>query len=376
MRINTNISALNTHRRLTTANEGLARSIGRLSSGLRINKASDDAAGLGIANKLRADVRSLRQAANNAEQGNSMLQVMEGATAQISGILERMKELATQANSASSGADSGTAKTQLQAEFSTLISELDRIVSTTTFNGQTLLAGGFGTSVDDATSTYDAAGTGLQTVSLNGTAADTYTFANAAGSTTSVTLSNSGGTSQTVTAAAGRQTLNFSSFGISVETTADFDIDSGTGGSSDGATIVVTGTASGSFMVSSSGSYDNNDLVSIDAIDVDSTTLGVNGDDISTASGAQTALTNLDTAIDTLADAIGDIGAAQGRINYALANVRTTVENTAAAESTIRDVDMAAEVTTMTKFQILQQAATSVLAQANSTPQTVLSLLR
>jgi flagellin len=377
MRINTNISALNTQRILGQTNKEVAQQIGRLSSGLRINKASDDAAGLGIANKLSADVRSLNQAARNAEQSTSMLQVMEGATTQISDILGRMKELATQANSAASGADSGDAKTQLQAEFSSLRSELDRIVNTTTFNGQTLLAGGFGTEVSGGT--YSGAGTGVYDVELSGTAAATYTIANAAGDGDSVTLSDGNGNSQTVSVTAdGAQDVTFSQFGITLKLDANFVRSNGTdtAGTFDTATVIVGATASGDFMVSSSGAYAGDDLISLSAVDVTGSTLGIDADDISTASGAQTALTNLDTAITTVNNAVGDIGAAQNRIDYALQNVQATIENTAAAESTIRDADMAAEMTELSRVQILQQAGTAMLAQANAAPQGVLQLLR
>ncbi len=372
MRINTNVSALNTQRILGQTDKIVARQIGRLSSGLRINKASDDAAGLGIANKLHADIRSLQQASRNAEQANSMLQVMEGATTQMTSILQRMKELATQSNSASSGADGGASKTQLNAEFTSLKNELDRIVSTTTFNGQTLLAGGFGAAVDTdaANSTVLAASTTVYGASINGTAAGTYAVDNSVAG--EITVSK-GTASQTIAVGSdGAQSVEFSTFGITLDLTADY---TAAGNAADG-DLVVSATASGDFMVSSSGQYSGDDLVSVTAIDVDSTTLGINGDDISTTAGARTALTNLDTAIETLNTAVGTIGASQNRIDYALQNVQATIENTAAAESTIRDADMAQEMTELSRAQILQQAGTAMLAQANQAPQAVLQLLR
>ena len=369
MRINTNVSALNSQRILGNTGAAVAKNIAKLSSGFRINRAADDAAGLGIANKLRADTRSLKQAARNAEQATSMLQVMEGATSQISGILERMKELATQANSATSGADNGASKTQLNAEFVALRNELDRIVNTTTFNGQVLLAGGFGASVSGGT--WDDGDTGIQDVQLNGTAASTYTIDGTVAN--ALTLTDSSGVAQTVSIVAGKGSVSFSKFGITLETNDDFT--AGAGSSSDGDTIIVTGTASGSFMVSSSGAYAGNDLVSVNAVDVDATTLGINADTLLTASAAQTTLGHLDTAISTLNTAVGTIGAAQNRIEYATQNVKTSIENIAAAESTIRDADMAAEMTEFSKNQILQQAGVSMLAQANSAAQAVLKLL-
>jgi flagellin len=369
MRINTNVSALNTQRALSLSNAAAAKQIGRLSSGFRINKAADDAAGLGIANKLRAEVRSLRQAGRNAEQGTSMLQVMEGATTQIASILDRMKELATQANSATSGADNGAGKTQLQAEFSALRSELDRIVSTTTFNGQTLLAGGFGTYVDTSSAIL-AAGTDVYGATVNGTAAGTYSVSNATAG--SYTISRSG-VSQTIAVGTdGAQDVNFSTFGITLKLDRNYTA----AGTNAAANLVVAATASGAFMVSSSAQYAGSDLVSVSAVDVDATTLGISTDTLVTASGAQTALANLDTAIGLVNTAVGTIGAAQNRLDYAFKNVQTTVENTAAAESTIRDADMAAEVTELSRVQILQQAGTAMLAQANQAPQNILQLLR
>ncbi|HSW28476.1 MAG TPA: flagellin [Longimicrobiales bacterium] len=373
MRINTNVSSLNTQRVLGQTNAAAAKQIGRLSSGFRINRAADDAAGLGIANKLRADVRSMLQAGRNAEQATSMLQVMEGATTQISSILERMKELATQANSASSGADNGAGKTQLQAEFTALRSELDRIVSTTTFNGQTLLAGGFGSKVNTAVgaSTVLAAGTSVYGADINGTAAGTYTVTNAAAGT--ITIAK-GGTSQSVAVGSdGAQDVEFSAFGITLKLDANYDAGADATVAGD---LVVAATASGDFMVSSSAQYGGLDLVSFTAVDVDSTTLGISADTLATQSGAQTALANLDTAIGLVNTAVGKIGAAQNRLEYAFKNVQTAVENTAAAESTIRDADMAAEMTEFSRVQILQQAGTAMLAQANQAPQGILQLLR
>ncbi|MFO7260959.1 MAG: flagellin, partial [bacterium] len=140
MRINTNVASLNSNRVLQLTNTAVARTLGRLSSGYRINRSADDAAGLGIANKLRADLRSLRQAARNAEQANAMLQIAEGAAQSIQSIVERMKELATQAASANTD-DNGRAK--IQDEFGKLIEEIDRIVATTKFQDTALLDGTF-----------------------------------------------------------------------------------------------------------------------------------------------------------------------------------------------------------------------------------------
>jgi flagellin len=300
---------------------------------------------------------------------------MEGATTQISSILDRMKELATQANSAASGSDSGDAKNQLQSEFNSLRSEIDRIVNTTTFNGSVLLAGGFGTKLATADAgTWDDGDTGVHDVELNGTAASTYTFTNS--SDGEVTLTNSDGVAQTLTGVAdGKGSLSFSQFGITLDLNDDF-VATAASSTINNVTIITEADTAGDFQVSSSGNYAGDDLVSLTAVDVDASTLGIGSDDISTATGAQTALTHLDSAITTLNNAIGDIGAAQNRLDYALQNVQATIENTAAAESTIRDADMAKEMTELSRVQILQQAGTAMLAQANQAPQAILQLLR
>lgn len=279
MRINTNVAALNSNRVLQLTNTAVSRTLGRLSSGYRINRSADDAAGLGIANRLRADVRSLRQAARNAEQANAMLQIAEGAAQSVQSIVERMKELATQAASANTD-DSGRQK--IQAEFGQLIEEIDRIVATTKFQDTLLLDGSF----------------------------------------------------------------------------------------------------TGDFMVSSSGEYTpgaGSDFVTINGADIDLTTATLFGGatpDVSSAANAQTALTAIDGALAAVADAMGAIGAAQNRIEHAFNNTNIAIENYAAAESTIRDADFAAEVAELTRLQILQQSGIAMLAQANSAPQSILSLLR
>jgi flagellin len=343
MRINTNLSAINTLNQLGRSSSGFAKSVQKLSSGFRINRAADDAAGLGIANRLSADIRSLKQASRNAEQANSLLQVAEGAAQTIQNILERMKELATQSGSDNTDAEG---RVQIEAEFTALRAEITRVVETTKFQGKSLLDASFGNSVDTgAGSTALVAGTGLYEANLSGTAAGTYT-----------------------------QTVNFDVFGLSLELDANFT--SGAGGTIDSTDLVVVqGAGGGSFMVSSSGAYTSNDLVSLNSLDLTVATLGIDADTLATAADSQAALANIDGAINVLSSVFGDIGAAQNRIDFSFANVNITVENFMAAESVIRDVDMAAEVTEMTKYQILQQAGTAMLAQANAAPQGVLRLL-
>ena len=377
MRINTNVSALNTLRTLGGSGKEYAKSVGKLSSGFRINRAADDAAGLGIANKMRADLRSMRQASRNAEQASSVLQVAEGATQTISNIVDRMKELATQA--ASDNVDSA-GRARINSEFGELRTEIGKIASTTKFQGQTLIDGNFGTSLDtnSANSTALASGTGVYSANLDGAAAGDYTLGDGAAGEVTLTF---GGTTQTLTGiSSGAQSLNFSQFGVTVVTTADFTVTDGTAaGSADGGVVQVdAGSNGGSFLVRSSGAYSTDDKVTLSSIDLatDSSGLNLDGLSLDTSANAETALSRIDTAIGAINSAFGTIGAAQNRIEYAMQNTNAAVENISAAESVIRDVDMAEEVTRMTKFQILQQAGTAMLAQANQAPQGVLSLLR
>lgn len=368
--INTNVSALNTQRILGNTSRMFGRSVARLSSGFRINRAGDDAAGLGIANRLSADVRGLRQAARNAEQANSMLQVAEGGTQQIQGILERMKELATQAASDNSGS-----RTVLDQEFGQLRSEIARIVDTTEFQGRKLLNGTFGNTADLGTSTIDS-NTAIQisTLELTGAAAGTFTFAKVDNTTVSLT---DGTTTEQVTlsSSTGVHQLSFAQLGVSIQTSGTFDL-TGTPFAANNTLDVTQGTG-GSFLVTSSGDYSGNDLVSVGQVDlsVSATALNIGADDLTTAANAQTALTSLDAAIDTVSSAFADIGTAMNRIDFARINTETSIENFSAAEGVIRDADIAAETTEFAKLSIQQQAATAMLAQANQAPQLMLSLL-
>lgn len=365
MRINTNVSALNTLRTLGGTGKEFAKSVGRLSSGFRINRAADDAAGLGIANKMRADLRSMRQASRNAEQASSVLQVAEGAAQTIAGIVDRMKELATQ--SASDNTDA-SGRTRINTEFADLKSEITRIVNTTKFQDSVLLDGSMGNAVNTATGASTIAA--VDSVSISGTKAGTYTVTQA---TTAVTMSNGGKTQTLSGLSAGAQTLSFDLFGVDIKVDSAFSV---TGASETlASTSVVVAGGDSSFLVSSSGQYGSHDAVTLAALDLSLATLGVSGT-LDSKANAITALGQIDTAIGKISDVFASIGAAQNRIEYAQQNTNAAVENIAAAESVIRDVDMAAEVTQMTKFQILQQAGTAMLAQANQAPQGVLSLLR
>jgi flagellin len=363
MRINTNVSALRAHRSLSTVEEAVSKSMAKLSSGFRITRAGDDAAGMGIANILRADIRALGQAARNAEQAGSVLNIADGAAGSVQKMLERMKELAAQA--ASDSVDTA-GRSRITAEYQALRSEIDRTVATVKFQGNALLNGAFGASAD-AASTVLGTGTGVYSARLNGAGTGSFTFSS--GSNV-VTLTN-GSTSQTLgVTSATKQTLNFSSFGISVDT----DLSVGAATIAGNFTVAA---GSGSFLVSSSGQYSGNDQITISgsALDLRSSTLTI-ATDPTTLANAQAALSEIDVALTQVNVAVGVIGSLQSRIDTATENVRTTMQNFAAAESTIRDLDMAEEMTAFTKNQILVQAGTAMLAQANQAGQSVLQLLR
>ncbi|HEX6037811.1 flagellin, partial [Longimicrobium sp.] len=306
---------------------------------------------------------------------NSLLQISEGATSGIQKMLERMKELATQSNSDTVDTDG---RSRIDAEFQQLKSEITRTVSTTKFQGKTLLDGGFGNSVDtdDTSSTALAAGTGLFKAEISGTKAGTFTFTQAADG--ELTIDDGAGTTQTVSVVAGRQSVSFDKFGVSLELDANFD-ETAAAGTLDGTALVVAaGAGGGSFMVGSSGSYSGDDLLSLDAIDLTTGATGLNiaTNDLTTAANAQTALTAIDGAIEKVNSSLGKIGAYQNRIENSQANLKTAIQNYSASESVIRDLDMAEEMTKFSKNQILAQAGTSMLAQANQSAQGVLSLLR
>lgn len=370
MRINTNVSALNTMRTLGKTNESVSKQIGRLSSGFRINSARDDAAGLGIANRLRADTQSMKQAARNAEQANSMLQIAEGGASTVQDILVRMKELATQ--SASDNVDD-SARDKIDLEYQSLLKEIDRIAGTTKFQDTKLLNGTFGNTV---AGTFTSAIAGVSDVRIAGAAAGTYTVTL---DDASATIDDGNGKSQTLTLskpASGTKSFSFDSFGITVELDASVNLADGGLDASTGTNIVVAGGSS-SFLVGSSREYSNEkDIIQLTGLDLTTATLTVSAGDLQNSANAITALGKIDTALGKVADNLGTIGAAQNRLSYAIQNVNATIENTAAAESTIRDADMAAEMTELSRVQILAQAGTAMLAQANQAPQSVLQLMR
>lgn len=362
IRIANNPGSLTVQRYLGTAGDNFQKSLQKLSSGLRINKAADDAAGLAISQTFRSDIASFKVAVRNANEATSLVQVAEGAMNEIHNILTRLKELATQA--ASGNALSNLDK--INAEASQLTNEIDRIADSTEYADTALINGNWGN-----TGTFSGTGIQLNTLDVSGaSSATTYTFTDAAG--TGLSLGN-GTVTQTVTLSGiGAQSVNFSTLGIK------FDLDTGytTDVGLDADTIFINAGGGGTFQVGSENNSNNQIAFNIGDVNMDTIMDGSSLTvDLSTQSGAQTALTDIDTAISYVSDKRGDLGAIQNKLSYAVSNLTTMLENTVASESIIRDVDMAAEMAEFTKTQILIQFGTAMLAQANMAPQAALQLL-
>jgi len=283
VRIFNNIPSLNAQRILGINNGRLAQSVERISSGIRINRGSDDAAGLAISEGLRSDIRALRQAIRNANDGISLINVTEGALNEQSGILIRLRELASQA---ATGTVGSTERATIQLEFSALRNELDRIAQTTEFNGQKLVDG---------------------------------SLASSAASTSHILIQ------------VGLDSTSHSRINLNTE-------------------------------------------VALEAMT--STGLSIHQLSVTSADAALTALEQMNTSITTITKGRGKIGAVQNRLIRTISTISIAVENLSAAESAIRDADIAEEVALLTRNQILVQAATAMVGQANLIPQSVLQLLQ
>jgi flagellin len=395
MRINTNIEALNAQRNLTATANKFASSVEKLSSGLRINRAADDAAGLGIAEKLQAQVQGLNQAQRNAQDGISMVQTAEGALTEVHSMLQRIRELAVEAGNSTVGtAEAGS----INAEITSLQAEINRIAQKTTFNGQNLLTGALavGQAVDvngavtdtlKAGAVLTAGSASVSAVNLAGAKANTqYVLTSSGTSDLTLTATTAAGvvTAQKVTAAgmtgATTQTLNFSSLGVSIDLTSTAttsaanvavglqglgNINTGTGSN---ATFQI-GANEGDNLAAGFANAQTSAYTGFDTA-VANFTSGLN----TTTAGAL--ITATDTAIAYVSGIRGGFGAVENRLTHTVASISVASENLNASESRIKDLDVASEMVNFTKTQILQQAGTSILAQANSAPQSILTLLR
>ena len=417
MRIQNNIMAMNTHRMYTTNNNNVSKSAEKLSSGYRINRAGDDAAGLAISEKMRAQVRGLNMASKNSQDAISLVQTSEGALQEVHSMLQRMNELSVQS---ATGTNADFDRTQIAAEFDQLKGEIDQIAETTNFNNRKLLDGTMAatgkvkftaattTPAADAFSTIDLSdfnltqGAGFKvgdwTYKLNLVGQDGYVQGATANDTTNkvayieIPAVNQEKTSANAVAIAGRITnavnTNTTAAGITGIKAAAVDADGLTTGTNPkdhikiernaGTDPAITkdtvSTFEGGLKIQVGAEQGNTLSVSVEAMN--SKALGLKDISIDTQAKAGDAITSTRDAIDQVSEQRARLGAMQNRLDHKIANLDNTAENLQAAESRIRDVDIAKEMTTYTKNNILSQASTAMLAQANAAPQNVLSLLQ
>ncbi|SIQ29992.1 flagellin N-terminal helical domain-containing protein [Halanaerobium kushneri] len=380
MRINTNVAALNSYNQLKNTQNNLSKSLSRLSSGKRINGAADDAAGLAISEKMKSQTRGLAQAQRNAQDGISMIQTAEGALKESHSILQRMRELAVQsANDTNTDAD----RFEIQKEVNQLTEELTRIGNNTEFNTQNLLDGtltdakfqigsnqgqnialdvndmradSLNVTADSRVSTFDGGSTNLSgTNSISGLAGGSYSAE--VTSTGTVTIKAADGTSL------GSKTMVSGDTSITISGITN-------------SAYLIDGAASGTVTLSLS-----EDTTTAGTVDTDAGTVSMNvlekgqGISVMDQSDADSAITKIDNALARVSSERSKLGAYQNRLDHTINNLNTAEENLTAAESRISDVDMAKEMMSFTKNQILSQAGTAMMAQANQLPQGVLQLL-
>lgn len=381
MRINTNVMALNAQNMLSKNQNSVEKSVGRLSSGLRINGASDDAAGLAISEKMRAQIKGLGQAQDNAQDGISLLQTAEGALQQTTDILQRMRELVIKAQN--TGVLTDDDKTSISNELNTLRDEVDRIGESTTFNGKQLLNGDMAVKMDTNNLTN------VVSADVSNAIADTeYTFSyDTTEKKIKVAWTDEEGESKTAYSDKVYESAATTVSGQVTFSGAGIKLDYGDDG------VTVTNAISGSTLEtaenSGKGKADfkigantySQDIMSIGIGDMTSKGLNRTSNtkkfeiDISTSEKATETLEAIDYAISKVSSQRATLGTVQNRMDYASSNLSTTEENLTAAESRIRDVDMAEEMVAYTKNSILNQSAMAMLAQANKQPETILTLL-
>jgi flagellin len=367
MRINHNLSAMNTYRQLSMNNAAQTKSMEKLSTGQRINRASDDTAGLAISEKMRNQIRGLQQASRNSQDGISLLQTAESGLNETHAQLSRIRELVVQANNSTNTAQE---KQSIQDEIKQLKQGIDEIANGTEFNGQKLLNGSFGSKATTTSAKFD--------VEFNGAknAADyTITADNTGIEIKSVTLGITQKISGDATSVNEGDTYNFDKLGITLKVkdlNADGIVDTGVDASESGQTITVSGNA-----VNIQTGANGGQQLGISINQMDTTGLGINGLDVTSATfNFDTEIKKIDDAIKNVSTERSKIGAWQNRLEYTINNLESSSQNLTGAESRIRDVDMAKEVMENSKNSILAQAAQAMLAQANQQPQAVLQLLR
>jgi len=384
LRLNNNIAAINSRRHLNSNNRILSTKLERLASGLRVNRAADDAAGLSIREGMRAEISGLKMNVSNAEQGANLIQVAEGSLNEINAIMIRMRELAVES---ANSTVTDTNRESIQAEFTQLTQEIDRIAQATAYNNQVLLTG-YGNSVSTASTTVTASNdSGVTDVKISGAAAGTYVFVDA-GSDSEITLGN-GVVSQTIQVgtildgsgvATGSQVVaNFDRLGIQVTLAGDA-VSNATGsyvdGDLDAQNILIEAGTGGSFQVGPNDAAFNRIEVNVGDMQATGAKLNLGTASVGTISTARSAITVIDGAITSVAQQRGDLGAFQNRLAFTIAYTENEIENIQASEASISDADVASEVTDFTRAQILSQSATAMLAQANVLPQNALALLQ
>ncbi|GIE27929.1 flagellin [Actinoplanes italicus] len=412
LRINQNIAAQNAYRNLSVTDNQMSKSLEKLSSGFRINRAADDAAGLSISEGLRAQTGGLKVAVRNAQDAISVVQTSEGALNEVTSMLQRMRDLAVQSNNASLDE---SAKKAANAEFSQLASEIDRVSETTSFGKSKLLDGSFGMVAEKSGTlagtaattgtppTPAVSGVGGLTTPLTGM---TLAVTGKDGSTTTLTLAdvstvdaNNKALSPQALASQVNSAISTAikneGLDLTVELTAEFNASTGE------TTFTASGTADFELTASDLGisgpsdpkgnatpgafqiGANSGETLNVGLGKIDSKTLGLSNLDLTKTAannggktGAAEAMEALDVAIQSVSDTRAKLGAHQNRFEHTINNLNVAVENLSASESRIRDTDMAQEMVGFTRNQILTQAGTSMLSQANQASQNVLSLLR
>ncbi|MBL0297290.1 MAG: flagellin [Betaproteobacteria bacterium] len=378
--INTNVISLTAQRNLGSTQSSLATSMQRLSSGLRVNSAKDDAAGLAISERMNAQVRGFAVAARNANDGISLAQTAEGALGKVGDMLQRIRELAVQSSNAT---NSQTDRDALNAEVTSLKDEIARVATQTSFNGTKLLDGTFSS----------------QQFQVGTNAGETITVASIA----NATLATLGGTTNIATTSVAASGLSGFATGIAaggvVINGVDIGAISAAGSAGERANQLVAAINNVSAQTNTSASYDaatgqislrnNNASIAIAGTTNNATvagfangstaavaTTGISGLDVSGFGGAQTALVQVDKALAQINTSRANLGALQSRFENVVSNIQIASENVAAARGRIVDADFAQETANFSRAQILQQAGTAMVAQANQLPQQVLQLLR
>jgi flagellin len=383
MTVQTNMGALTALKSLNTNSANMNKSLERLSSGFRINSAADDAAGYAVSAKLSGERGKLEAASQNALQATAMVKTADAGINEIENMVRRLQVLATQAASANNQGDIA----KLNSERATLVSQIDKIANSTKYNGVAVLNGTVGTTVVASSSTLDNTVTnGVSSISLSGAAASTtfsVSFVDAdassvfsAGDAIRIT---DGTTTQDVTIAAlptnqDTSTVSFGSLGIDLTINSNITGRTAIAAGTAVGTITTSAGATSTFQVGAENGA-NNQVTADFTADYTASGLGITGD-LSTASAAQTYLTTVTNALSTLTTNRSALGSTVNQLGYVNANLATNIEQLSSAISTIKDADMAQEMADFTKSQVLVQAGTAMLAQANQSSQNVLSLFR